>query len=85
MLSPNDKNENTTIPPTVETVDVSNKGKSSSDTLSQLSPPLAVGGDSFSLPIGAKDIGQPRTPEGRILVAIDEDATEQGRGSMGRY
>ena len=84
MQSPNNENENTAIPPAVETVEVVNKAKSSFDSISQLSPPSAVGGDSFSSPIGTKDIGQPRTPEGRVLVAIDEDAIDQGYDSDGQ-
>ena len=83
MQSPENQNENNPLPAGISILEVSHSTKSPSDNISQLSQTSASGLASFSSPIGAKDIGVPRTPEVRVVRPTDESAIDQGYDSDG--
>ena len=83
MKSPDHQNEMPPLPPAVNIVEVSNQLRSPSDTVSQLSQPSTSLVAAISSPLGAKDVGQPMTPEGRLIKPIDETAIDQGYDSDG--
>ena len=53
--------------------------------MSELSRPSVGGETSFSSPLQATVTGVPSTPEGRVIVAINEDAIDQGYDSDGNH
>ena len=83
MQSPENQSEKKAVPPSVSVVQVSNRLKSPSDTISQLSQASSGARGSFSSPLRAADIGVPRTPEIRVIKHTNEEANENGYDSDG--
>ena len=83
MQTPNDPSEMTPLPPSIDIVEVNNQVKSPSDTISQLSQPSGGGRASLSSPLGAKDIGIPKTPPQRHISSVDEALFDLGYDSDG--
>ena len=67
MESLGNKYENTPLPAGVSVIEVHNQIISPSDTISQLYQASVGGLASLSSPIGAKDIGLPKSPQRRVI------------------
>ena len=83
MQSPEHQNSTTEKSNTVSVVEVATQRKSSTDTVSNLTEASSGGVVQFSSPIREADVGQPLTPEGRLILPIDEEAIDQGYDSDG--
>ena len=83
MESLSNNDENTPLPADVGVIEVHNQVRSPSDTISQLSQASFGGVASLSSPIGAKDIGLPKSPQRRVIKPIDETAIDKGYDSDG--
>ena len=83
MESLGNEDENTPLPAGVSVIEVHNQVRSPSDTISQLSQASVGGLASLSSPIGAKDIGLPKSPQRRVIEPVDENAIDKGYDSDG--
>ena len=83
MQSPDKQSENTKVPLAIGVVEVHKPMNSPSETISQLSQSSSRGRASLSSPLGAKDMGIPKTPPQRVIAPVNEDLIEQGYDSEG--
>ena len=83
MESLGNEDENTPLPAGVSVIEVHNQVRSPSDTISQLSQASVGGLASLYLPIGAKDIGLPKSPQRRMIEPVDENAIDKGYDANG--
>ena len=78
IQTPDDPSKKTPLPPSIDIVEVNNQVKSSFDTISQLFQPSGGGRASLSSPLGAKDIGIPKTPPQRQISSVDKTLFDIG-------
>ena len=83
MQSPDPPIENGALPTSVGVPDELSKAKSPSDNVSLLTNETRGGLDSLSSPIGAADLGIPKTPDQRVIQSVDNTLTDQGYDSDG--
>ena len=83
MQSPEQENEKDPLPASVSIVEVPNGSPSPPDSVSRLSEPSTGMVAALSSPIGAIDLGLPRTPESRVIKPVDEAAIDEGYDSEG--
>ena len=83
MQSPENSTEKTPLPSSLGVVELPNDLHSPTDTISQLSQASSRGRTSLSSPIGAKDIGVPKTPPQRKITPVNDDLLEEGYDSDG--
>ena len=68
---------------TLSVIEVPPKRQSPTDTVRNLTDALSGHVATFTSPIREADVGQPQTPERRLVVSIDEQAIDQGYDSDG--
>ena len=83
MQSPNYTGTQGAIPPPVSIVQQPNKKQSPSSEISNLTSPPDRQCTTFQSPIRSPDVGQPKTPEGRLVEPINEEAIDNGYDSDG--
>jgi hypothetical protein len=81
MENPESPTEKPRKAPVLNVREVLQYGNSPWDNISQLSQPSSSGVSALKSPLKANDVGIPTTPEGRVIVAIDERAIDQGYDS----
>jgi len=85
MTSPEHSTGTSAWPPLTEVVEVPARFKSLSDSISQLSQHSLGAVGVLTSPTQPIVTGQPRTPEGRLIKAIDEEGIDQGYDSDGGH
>ena len=83
MQSPENSTEKAPLPSSLGVVELPNDLHSPTDTISQLSQASSRGRASLSSPLGAKDIGVPKTPPQRVITPVDDDLLEEGYDTDG--